>query len=52
MNSYSVEGEVGTHGVLYLKQRLFAQMAHFILFWSISLTPSLLSLVFKIGESQ
>ena len=52
MNSYAVEGEVETHGALYLKQCLLTQTAHFILSWSISLTfSSLLSLTFKIRES-
>lgn len=35
MNSYAVEGEVETHGALYLKQCLLTQTAHFILSWSI-----------------
>lgn len=53
MNSYTVEGEVETHGALYLKQCLLTQTAHFILSWSISLTfSSLLSLTFKISENQ
>lgn len=53
MNSYSAEGEVETHGALYLKQYLLTQTAYFILSWSIFLTfSSLLSLTFKISESQ
>ena len=45
------EGEVETHGALYLKQCLLTHTAHFILPWSISLTFSSLPSL-RVGEAN